>query len=485
MDNQTNYNLKKSNIGKFTISNKKAIIISMVIFILLFAGLIGYTSVSAALKNKEYMANTYNHRESVLLKENLRGNIYGSNGEILATSIQNSDGSQTRIYPYGSLFAHAIGFSTVGKTGVEASSNYYLLNTACSPMQKAMNKQLGNLNPGNNVYTTLDVKLQQIADEYLGDYSGAVIVTEVKTGKVLVMISHPDFDPNNIDKIWDSTISNDDSSILINRVTQGLYPPGSTFKIITSLEYYRENQETYNKYSFECPGYYMYDGYKINCYHGTVHGMVDFNKSFAKSCNASYANIGMSLDRNEFNTELERLLFNTDLPGDFTITPSSIKINDDITTYEMLQASIGQGATLMSPYHLNLVTMTIANNGILMNPYIVDRVENCFGHTIKTYYPEEFGRLIKLDEAEFLQNIMEDVVEEGTATRLQSVLYTAAGKTGSAEFNLQGQSHAWFTGYAPADDPEIAITVIVEAGGSGGEKAVPLAKLIFDEYFSR
>ena len=127
--------------------------------------------------------------------------------------------------------------------------------------------------------------------------------------------------------------------------------------------------------------------------------------------------------------------------------------------------------------------MAIANDGIAMKPYMIDRIENTDGKIIKSFDSEEADRLMNKKEAEFLRELMTSVVEEGTGTRLQSDKYQAAGKTGSAEYNNRGDSHAWFTGFAPADDPEIALTIIVEAGGTGGEKAVPLAKLIFDEYF--
>ena len=127
--------------------------------------------------------------------------------------------------------------------------------------------------------------------------------------------------------------------------------------------------------------------------------------------------------------------------------------------------------------------MAIANDGELMIPYIVDSVEDTNGSAVKKYHPESYGKLLTDDETEFLKELMRAVVTDGTGSILKSDMYEAAGKTGSAEFNNRGDSHGWFTGYAPADDPEIAVTVIVERGGTGSESAVPIAKQIFDLYF--
>ena len=138
--------------------------------------------------------------------------------------------------------------------GVEALANYYLINTNTSLSNKVKNDTVGKKNPGDNVYTTLDVKIQQVTNDQLDIYRGAIIVTEVSTGKILAMVSHPDFDPNSIGEIWEDLVDNDSSTVLVNRATQGLYPPGSTFKIVTALEYIRENPNTYQNYSYTCNG---------------------------------------------------------------------------------------------------------------------------------------------------------------------------------------------------------------------------------------
>jgi peptidoglycan glycosyltransferase len=308
---------------------------------------------------------------------------------------------------------------------------------------------------------------------------------EPSTGKILAMVSKPDFDPNSIDEIWDSLINDDSSSVLLNRATQGMYPPGSTFKILTALEYIRENPDTYNNYSYSCNGRFTSGNDTINCYHGTNHGKVSFTLSFAKSCNSSFANIGLKLNRTEFLKTLNSLYFNTDLPVSFSTKQSTVSENIVYNDSDMIQAAIGQGTTSVTPLQMAVVTSMIANGGEMMTPYTVDRIENANGEVIKQYNPESLGKLISEDEAAALQNLMSAVVEEGTGTRLSGQSYSAAGKTGSAEYNSMSDSHAWFTGYTYDTDNPLQITVIMEGAGSGGEYAVPVARRILDTYYGK
>lgn len=471
---------KEKSAGK---DNAKQIIGVMVFFVCVFLGMIGYLSYFVATNEQEMINNSYNSRQEILLAKNYRGNIYSADGEVLAETVLNVDGRELRNYPYKNLFSHVIGFSTNGKTGVEQFCNYYLINSNISLKEKVANTTAGLKNPGNNVYTTLDVGLQQAAYNAMGIYQGAIIVTECATGRILAMVSKPDFDPNEIADIWDELVEDKESSVLLNRATQGIYPPGSTFKMITSLEYIRENPDTYMNYSYQCRGSYKYDGNTIQCYHGSVHNKVSFMKSFAKSCNTSFANIGMNLDKKSFSNTLDKLLFNQDLKLDFTTATSRTPVTEDISSAEMMQVSIGQGTVQMSPVHLNMITSAIANNGILMKPYVVDYVESAAGITIQDYKDKEYERLMTETESAILREMMVEVVENGTANRMLGYGYTVGGKTGSAEYNSNRDSHAWFTGFAPAENPEIAITVIIEGAGAGGDYAVPMARRVLDAYF--
>ncbi|MCL2052722.1 MAG: penicillin-binding transpeptidase domain-containing protein [Lachnospiraceae bacterium] len=453
-------------------------------FVLLFISMSGYICYFALTNEQELAENPYNGIQQILMEQNTRGRIYASGGEVLAETGTDSQGRETRIYPYENLFSHVVGYATHGRAGIEAEMNYFLIQSNISLPQKAMNGELGQKNAGDSIRTTLRVDLQDVASKALGIYKGAVIVTEPDTGKILAMVSKPDFVPAEIPELWDYLINSTESSILLNRVTQGLYPPGSTFKIMTALEYIRANNLGISSYSYNCTGHFSANGLRINCFRGNAHGRVDFTDSFAKSCNSSFANIGNLLDEENFRHTLDELLFDTALPFSLPYSLSRIDLNNETTPAEMMQITIGQGKTQITPFHLNLITGAIANNGILMSPYLYEAIVNENGNILRQYSSNEAKRLMGEGEALVLRELMESVVLGGTATRLRDLSYTAAGKTGSAEFGaIKGESHAWFTGYAPAENPQICVTVIIEGAGSGGDYAVPIAKRIFDAYF--
>lgn len=451
------------------------------VFAGLFVAISGYLVHYVYIDSPQVINNSYNtKRQDKLAAKTIRGDILSADGQILATTLKSTD---ERNYPFGDIFAHAVGYASHGRMGVEQSANMYLVSSNISLGSKLQNDLSDEKHMGNTVVTTFDARLQEIAYNAMGIYSGAVIVSEPSTGRILAMVSKPDFDPNKISDIWDDILADTTSSVLLNRVTQGLYPPGSTFKILTALEYIRENPETFQNYRFQCTGKYTKDGNTINCFHGTNHGSVDFTTSFAKSCNASFANIGLTLDREQFRQTLDSLYFNNDLPVAFPANVSCI--SDEISDSDgtMLQTVIGQGTTQMTPIQIAMVTAMIANDGEMMVPYMIDRIETAEGDVIKQYEPCSLGQLITEQETQALQDVMEAVVQEGTGTRLISEGYSAAGKTGSAEFNDSADSHAWFTGYTYDTDTPLQITVIMEGAGSGGEYAVPMARRILDQYY--
>ena len=453
-----------------------------VCFGVLFAAMSAYLCIYLPSHSEALFNNSYNSRQSVLARQNTRGTIYSADGRVLAETVT-EDGQELRRYPYGSLFSHVVGYSTRGKTGLESLANYELSNTSVSAAKQAENAAAGVKNPGNSLVSTLDAALQEAAGQAMGLYEGAIVVMEPSTGKILAMVSRPDFDPNRVAQEWES-LNAEGSSVFLNRAAQGLYPPGSTFKIVTALEYIREHPDDWQDYSYTCGGSYTHGDNTIRCFHGSSHGQLDFMHSFAESCNSSFANIGMSLDRKQFLSTLDELLFNQELPVDLACSESGVGLQENSSDEDMIQTVIGQGKTQMTPLHLCMLTSAIANDGMLMRPFEMDRVEKPDGTVIKQYEPKEYGRLMSEKEAGILQELMRDVVEEGTASKLSGLSYTAAGKTGSAEYSdSTSDSHAWFTGFAPAEDPQIAVTVIIEGIGSGGDYAVPIAKRVFDAYF--
>ncbi len=433
----------------------------------------------------ELFNNTYNTRQQLMAEQNIRGTIFSADGERLAYTVTASDGTETRIYPYEELFCHVVGYSSHGKSGIESLANFNLSHSNISLNEKVSSSISGTKNPADNVFTTLNVTLQQAADQAMGIYDGAIIVTEVKTGRVLAMVSKPGYDPNEMTALFKELSEDEESSVLLNRATQGLYPPGSIFKIVTTLEYLRENNNDLSKYHYNCNGSFSMDGTTINCFNHKAHGAQSYEDSVTNSCNSSFANIGVGLDLDSFANTLNGLMFNQDLPIDLPSSISSFDLVGDGTVDAIIQSSFGQGKTIVTPLLMNMITSAIANKGQVMKPQVLDTVKAADGTLVKSYSPSVYQRLMTEEESQILTDLMVQVVKVGTASKLNNLSYSVAGKTGSAEYDSSKIfSHSWFTGFAPAEEPEIAVTVIMEEAGTGSSYAVPVAKRIFDAYFA-
>ncbi len=411
----------------------------------------------------------------------VRGKILDRYGNVLAQTSVSSDGTETREYPYGRIFAHVVGYNVKGKAGLESKENFDLLTSDAFIVEQIRNELAGEKNQGNNVITTLDAGLQESAYYALGDNSGAVVVMEPSTGKVLAMVSKPDFNPNYIAENWDS-LNESDESQLLNRATQGLYVPGSTFKIVTALEYIRENPD-YQDYSYDCTGEITIDDVTVHCAGNTAHGVVNLRDSLAYSCNTSFSNIGMSLNIANYNDTAEGLLFNKTLPSVLPYSKSSFTLSEDDTVETRMHTAMGQGNTAVTPYHMALITAAIANDGTLMRPYLVDSVTNYQGTVVSQKEPSEYQDLMTVSEASILKDYMTSVVDYGTATSLSGRGYSVAGKTGTAEYSSDKEkNHSWFVGMSNVDNPDLVVSVIIESA-DGAARAVNVAGQIFDDYY--
>lgn len=456
--------------------------ITLYLFMLVFAAMIIYFGNFLVNDKENYISSSYNARLNSFSESVQRGNILSSDGQVLAQTIVNDDGSESRIYPFNNLFAHSVGYTIKSKTGIEAVSNFYMVNSHEDTLSKLKNNLHGNKHLGDNVITTLDVSLQQIVYDAIGDRTAACVVMEPDTGRILAMVSKPDFNPNTLASEWDSLVADDENSSLLNRVTRGLYPPGSTFKLLTSLEYIRENPDTFDSYTYTCAGSNkISDTYIIHCHDNEVHGELDLKYSLAYSCNTSFANIGLEIDNGKFMTLCENFLFNQMIPGSYGCEKSVFNLSIGSVDSTTAQTAIGQGETLISPMHNALIASTIANGGTMMTPYVIDRVESVSGDIVTEFVPVMYEKLMTANEALILTDMMKAVVNEGTAQVLKNDSYQVAGKTGTAQFSSDSEkSHAWFVGFAPADKPEIVVSIIFEEGGTGGGAAATAAKAIFD-----
>lgn len=431
------------------------------------------------------MNSPYNKRQNKYEEQVVRGNILTIDGEMLAETKIDSEGNETRVYPYNNLFAHVIGYSTNGRSGLESAVNFQLLTSHAFALEQVKKEFQDEKNMGDNIITTLDVELQQTAYDALGDHRGAVVVMEPKTGKILAMVSKPDFDPNGLSDIWESLVADDTNSNLLNRATQGMYPPGSTFKIVTTLAYLREHGGSTDGFSFLCEGEITKENHTIHCYSNSVHGQEDLPKAFAKSCNSAYANLGVELENKSMIDAAEELQFNKKLSLELPYNKSKFTLENNSGVPLAMQTSIGQGNTLVSPMHMAMITSAIANDGNLMKPYLVDSIESYTGEKVEETSPKMQENLMTSREAATLRELMQAAVTDGTAAALNGQSYTAAGKTGTADHgDMTEAPHSWFVGFSNVEDPDIVVSIIAERSGTGSDVAVPIAKEIFDAYYN-
>ena len=455
------------------------------VFGLLFLMLVGYLVYLNIVKRDEINTNVYNTKQDIRSDSVIRGPIVTEDGTVLASTSVDAQGNESRYYPYENVFAHVVGYAANGKAGLEAAANYDLMTSHSSLLSQIQSEKNNQKVQGDTVVVTLDPKLQKAAYNALGSYKGAVVVMEPDSGKLLAMVSKPDFNPNTISSDWDSMISDSSGSALLNRATQGLYPPGSTFKILTTLAFLRENGNNYQNFTFDCTGSISQEDVTITCYNGNVHGAEDLKSAFAHSCNTAFAHIGLEMNPGSFKKLAEKFLFNTELPTGLQHSESVFKLNKDSSYGEIMTTSIGQGDTLVTPLHMALITSAVANGGILMKPYYIDRIETSEGEVVSKTKPSMFGKMMTVEEAGILTEFMKETVISGTAVELSYSGYPAAGKTGSAEYESNGVTgtHSWFVGFSDVEDPDIVIAVIAEDGGTGSQTAVPIARAILDSYY--
>ena len=383
------------------------------------------------------------------------------------------------------MFVHAVGRFLQRGRGVEMSENFTMLTSSINELDKILLQLDGEKLPGDSVLTTLDTSLQTAAYQALGDRRGAVVAIEPSTGKILAMVSKPDYNPNTVEADWDRLLADEEGeSALLNRALNGLYPPGSTFKLATTLAYIREHPQDYEEYSYTCEGEGRFNQVTIHCAGNTAHGIVNLKDSFAKSCNTSFVNIGTGLSVTTLMDVCTGLLYNTTLPGALSATPGSFVLTEESDPNEIPQTVIGLGKTQITPMQNAMITAAVANGGVLMEPYLVDSVMSADGDVVEKNRPKSSGALMTPSEAGILTEYMKAAVEEGTGSALSSYPVEVAGKTGSAEYETGKASHAWFICFAPADNPQIAVSVIVETSGSGSRYALPVAKEVLDAYFS-
>lgn len=454
-------------------SYNKKILHSLILLSAMFLGLTLYLTVFLVSRGPTLANDGGNPR--TLQKENKikRGDIFDRDGEALAYS-EFDGGVQKRKYPHGSLYAHVIGYNSqrYGRSMLESSYNGYILGLSFTSSVFNLKERLGGGGlAGADITLTVSNGLQKKAHELLGKRRGAVVAMNPKTGEVLAMVSKPDFDPNEGSLLsnWES-MAKDENSPFLSRAIGGLYPPGSVFKPLIAAAAIESGMDAN---LFDDKGKINIGGHEFKNYNEKAYGEIDMKRALAVSSNAYFVDLADKLGEHRIRTAAEKFWINRELPFDIQAAKSRVFTGNPGRT-DIAAVGMGQGDALVTPLHMAVITSAFANDGVLMRPYIVDsaRVKNAAVFKQKS---ESLGRAVSSYAAEKVTEMMVECVKSGTGTGAALSKVTVAGKTGTAE--NAGEDHAWFVGFAPADNPKIAVAVIIEnAGRTGGELGAPIAR---------
>ncbi len=460
-------------------ANKKVIQV-MLVMSLLFLSLIGYLTYFEFFVKDKIVSNPYNRRQWEVEESTRRGDIYDRNGTLLATSKIEGD-KQTREYPFGSLYSHVIGYNSrnYGKSMLEAAYNNELLGIReFSSVFDIKNKLIQDKKPGNNLVLTIDHNLQAATDQLLGEKRGAVVALDPKSGEVLAMVSKPDFDPNSqkLAENWTKMVESKESPFL-SRVLQGLYAPGSTFKTVISAS---AIENGLGNRILEDKGVVTIDGKEFRNFGGGAHGTLDLKTALAVSSNVYFSQLGVELGAKNLQNAAEKAGIGSEIPFDLPVSRSLFPYKS-MSKADMGAVGIGQGKILVTPLHMAMIAAGIANNGTVMKPILVNRVMKPDETILKQQKSSELYRMMKPETAKVLKEMMQGVVDSGTGGNAAIQGVRVAGKTGTAENEMTGREknkeHAWFIGFAPAENPKIAVAVILEySGETGGQGAAPIAR---------
>lgn len=472
--------MKQKQIKSQKQKENKRIINVLIIMSLLFVALIGYLTYFDLFVRDNIISSSYNKRQWQREDKILRGAVYDRNGVTLAKSELQGEG-QERIYPYASLYSHVIGYnsSTYGKSLLEAKYNNDLLNiNPLNPVTDLRDRITGTKSLGNNLYLTIDHELEERAAELMGNRNGAVVALNPQTGEILALVSNPAFDPNSevLENRWSDLVESEENPLL-PRATQGLYVPGSTFKAAVSLMAVEKGLDSR---TFEDTGSIIIDGKKIENQGNKAYGTLDLEHALAVSSNTVFAQIGVELGAQNLKELARQVGIGKKISFDIPVSNSRFNYQNMSKT-DQAAVGMGQGKILVTPLQMALITGGIANGGVVMKPILVDRVVTANGFIMKNRNPDEYFRLADGASANQVKHMMETVVAEGTGRNARISGIRVAGKTGTAQNELtaegEDKEHAWFIGFAPVDNPQIAVAVILEYSGStGGRQAAPIAR---------
>lgn len=455
------------------------------------------------------LADRPNNRRTLLANYGRdRGAILVDTVQIAKSTPVEDEMRYLRSYPRGSLYSHITGYYSViygAGGGIEGAADELLSGSSDALFYRRLGDLITGKQPtGISLELTIDARAQQAAEQGLGDQRGAVIALDPRTGAILAMVSHPKYDPNrlsshDIDQVqrnW-TALNNQPGRPLINRTIAGdLYPPGSTFKVVTAAASLSDGSVSETS-AVEAGAALRLPGTTAvlrNSGGGACNGgSADLTTALAKSCNTAFGALGMEMGGDALRAQAERFGFGTSVSIPMKVTASSV----GPTPGEPQEAftAIGQQDVRVTPLQMAMVAAGIANDGVVMQPYLVDQTRGADLQVLERTEPKELSRAVSQDVADALTRMMEKVVTDGTGTRAQIAGAAVAGKSGTAEHGFDGgvkrPPHAWFIAFAPADDPQVAVAVVVEDGGdagseaAGGQISAPIARDVMRAVISR
>jgi penicillin-binding protein A len=462
--------------------------------VVLFGVLVGFTSYWSVFDAEALKEEEANKRPLFEQQQIRRGRILAADGTVIAKSIAKGKGDARRYvrrYPEGALYGHPIGYSFVSQGDVEFEQfhNDELVGND-NEFSSILDELSGSTQEGNDVVTSIDPAAQSAALADLEEVGyGAVVAIVPQTGEIKAMVSNPSFDPNRIPYNLEKLNNSDVETPLLNRATQGRYPPGSTFKVVTAaagLESGTITPET----TIDAPGTLEVEGTPLQNDFNEDFGPIALDTALTSSVNTWFGQLGQQVGQDALFETMEKFGFGSrppiDLPED-EVLPSGILLEDETLgkrsdPVDLARVAIGQERLLATPLQIGMVAAAVANGGKLMKPQIWKRVVDPDGRVIDTMDPSEYSQPLSEENAAELTTAMEGVVSSGTGTNAEIPGIAVAGKTGTAETpgnsacaGGENENQAWFMGFAPADDPKIAVVASVECTEQfGNDVAAPI-----------
>ncbi len=465
---------------------RKLVALIMVLFLALVLNL----TYQQVVTSKAVADNNANPRKLQREYGIQRGNILAADGQtVLARSVPiEGPIKYQREYPGAEAYAAAVGYDSpqFGRAGLESQYNDALLGTGQS--QDLLRDLFNTSTRGYDLLTTLNPIVQDAAVTALGPRRGAVVAMNPDTGAILAMASWPSFDSNAIAsqakdasgkllaEVAKAAYDKDPNSPLLNRSTMGLYPPGSSFKVLNAaagLDSGMVNPADI----LDCTGAYTIGGHTFG---DRTHGPVDMLAALTVSCNNYFSHSALTETARVLVDYAQRFGLNSAPPIDYpAVAMSTIPQAARMDQVELAATGFGQGELLLTPLQLAMIGSAIANDGREMTPHLMKEVRDAQGNILEKYDPKLLRQVVSASTASQVLNMMISVVENGTGQAAQIPGYIVAGKTGTAEPGNGKPNHAWFLGIAPADNPQVVVAVVIEnSGGTGGEDAAPVAQQV-------